>query len=36
MAANEVSEERMEALMDVILETMEVCLEKIEANQGKV
>jgi hypothetical protein len=26
----------MEALMDVSLETMEVCLEKMEASEGKV
>jgi hypothetical protein len=30
------SQERMDALMDVSLETMEVCLEKIEASEGKV
>jgi hypothetical protein len=28
--------ERMEALMDVSLESMQACLEKTEANHGKV
>jgi hypothetical protein len=29
------NQERMEALMDVSLETTKVCLEKTEVNQGK-
>jgi hypothetical protein len=33
MAALKASQERKEALMDVSLEMMEACLEKIEANQ---
>jgi hypothetical protein len=32
----ETGQEQMEALKDVSLETTEACLEKIEANQGKV
>jgi uncharacterized protein YqgV (UPF0045/DUF77 family) len=36
MAAIKVSEERMGTLMDIILETMEVCLENIETNQENI
>jgi hypothetical protein len=36
MATIKASQERMEALMDVSLETTEACLEQTEANQGKV
>jgi hypothetical protein len=36
MVAMKASQERMEALMNVSLETMKACLEKIEVNQGKV
>jgi hypothetical protein len=36
ISAMKVSQERMESLMDVSLELTEVCLEKIEADQGKV
>jgi galactokinase len=36
MAAMKASQERMEALMDVSLQTTEDCLEKSEVNQGKV
>jgi hypothetical protein len=35
MVAMKASQERMEALMDV-REAMKACLEKVEANQGKV
>jgi predicted XRE-type DNA-binding protein len=34
MATVKASQERMETLMDVTQETMEDCLEKIEANQA--
>jgi hypothetical protein len=36
MAAMKVSQERMEALVDVSLETTEACLEKIEVYQENV
>jgi hypothetical protein len=36
ITAIKASQERMEALMDVSLEITESCLEKIEADQGKV
>jgi hypothetical protein len=36
IAAMKAGQERMEAQMDVSLEMMEACLEKIEVNQGKV
>jgi ribosomal protein L25 (general stress protein Ctc) len=36
MAAMKASQERMEALMDISLETTEVCLEMTEVNRGKV
>jgi hypothetical protein len=36
MATMKDCQERMEALMDVNLDTMEVCLEETETNEGKV
>jgi hypothetical protein len=36
MAVMKASRERMDALIDISLDMMEACLEKIEVNQGKI